>query len=439
MGANLVRFVRALRRLGIPAGPARVVGALTAVRDAGLARRDDVRVALRSLVCSRPDQFALFDVAFGVLWRTARGMPPDGGLAYETLPAHVERLRLRRRLEEASRRVPWALAPTVDARGRSARPTPAAGRGTGERATWGTEPDRGRPDALPGDAIDHVRRAAYSPRELLRHKPLGELDPVERAALREFLRRLAMPPRVRSRRCRSARRGARWDVHRSMRRALRAGGEMVELRFLRPRPRPVRLVLLCDVSGSMEDLARPLVSAAHALARRWGDVETFVFGTRLSRITPQLRRSQVDRALEAAFARVVDWAGGTRIGESLAMFNRRYARRALGRGALVLIVSDGWDRGDPQVLGREMRRLQGWARRVIWIDPAIDTQEARDEAGGLPWGMEAALPYVDEWVPGVHVRDLEALARWLSRLDGRRPVRPRVPAAGRPGSRHRGR
>ncbi|WP_324716640.1 VWA domain-containing protein [Carboxydochorda subterranea] len=397
-GPNVVRWIRALRRLGIQAGTGQVIRALQAVEAAGLCSRGDVYVALRSQIVTRVEQIPLFDAAFTLLWRTARGLPPPGDPAYETLHAHVERLRRRRQLEEAARRVPWAVRLEPQGEGWVARD---------------------------GEAVDLVRTTGYSPEEVWRRRPLGELTPFERGELRQFVQRLVRRPSRRSRRWWSRPEGPLWDMRATARRALAAGGELVTLSFLRRRRRAVPLVVLCDVSGSMESLVRPLVAALHGLTRRWGDVESFVFGTRLTRITPALRRHQVDRALDDVSGRVLDWAGGTRIGESLAAFNRAFARRALRRGAVVLIVSDGWDKGDPKQLAQEMSRLQRQARRVVWINPMLQALPDRPE--GLPAGMQAVLAYVDEVAVGRVVEAPGALAAYLNGLEWRRPVRPHRP------------
>jgi uncharacterized protein with von Willebrand factor type A (vWA) domain len=178
------------------------------------------------------------------------------------------------------------------------------------------------------------------------------------------------------------------------------------------------MVLICDVSGSMERYSRLLLIFAHAIARR-EDVETFVFSTRLTRITRMLRRRDLDRALDAVSSSVHDFSGGTRIGAALAEFNRRWARRVLGHGAVVIIVSDGWDRGDVSQLEVELARLQRAAHRLIWLNPLLGSEGYEP----LTRGMAAALPYTDDFLAAHNVNALDELGRMLSKIDRHRPVR----------------
>lgn len=354
----------------------------------GVQRREDVYLALRCHLVSRADQLQMFDEAFRIFWQQAVGPPANPELAHQTLGASVARLALKQRLEEAARRVPWYHAALAGAGGR-----------------------QGGSDAgLVGSASEHVvARGGYSPLETLRSPDYGDLTPPERQALRRFIEGLAEGPRRPGRRWVPARSGLRWDLARSARRALGTGGELVALLYRKRRPLPRRVVLLLDVSGSMEAYARPLLAAAHGLVRRWGQVEVFAFGTRLTRLTRSLARQQPERALSEAARRVVDWAGGTRIGYSLHQFNRLWARRVLRRGAAVVVVSDGWDRGDLDLLQREMARLQRFCRRLVWISP-LPVRPGSDRVAS---GMKAALPYVDELVCATRLWDLEQLARWL--------------------------
>jgi uncharacterized protein with von Willebrand factor type A (vWA) domain len=213
-----------------------------------------------------------------------------------------------------------------------------------------------------------------------------------------------------SRRRRPARRG-RPDVRRTVRRALRAGGEPVQRSFVGPSTRPRRVVLLCDVSGSMEPYARALVRFLHTAVVGRGRVEAFALGTRLTRITRELSSRDPDEALAAAAHRVQDWSGGTRLGEGLREFNDRWGVRGMARGAVVVILSDGWDRGDPADLAEQMARLARVAYRIVWVNPL----KATPEYAPLARGMAAALPYVDEFVEGHSVAALESLVEVISR------------------------
>jgi uncharacterized protein len=183
--------------------------------------------------------------------------------------------------------------------------------------------------------------------------------------------------------------------------------------------KPRQIVLICDISGSMDRYSRLLLQFMHTVEHGLDRVEVFVFGTRLTRVTRQLRMRHIDAALERVSKEVQDWAGGTRIGESLLTFNTRWARRVLGRGAIVLIISDGWDRGDVDLLRREIARLQRSSFRLIWLNPLLGSPTYQP----LTRGIQAALPYVDDFMPVHNLDSLESLALALADVTGRRPVR----------------
>jgi len=252
--------------------------------------------------------------------------------------------------------------------------------------------------------------AAWSEEELLREKDFAEYTDAERAMARALLMRLARrtPQRI-SRRTRPTRR--RRDVHdlrATMRASLRHGGELLERRYREPAERPRRLVLVCDVSGSMAPYARMLLQYLQASVSARARVEAFVFGTRLTRVTRELAGRDPDRALARAAEHVSDWSGGTRIGAALAELNREHGRR-IGRGAVIVVLSDGWDRGDPDELATEMARLRRCAHRVLWLNPLA--ADPRYEP--LTRGMQAALPHVDHLLPGNSIASLEALAELM--------------------------
>ena len=249
--------------------------------------------------------------------------------------------------------------------------------------------------------------SAWSDEELLRERDFALYSDRERAAARRLLAQLARRgPRRMSRRTRPTRRRREvHDLRATVRLSLRHGGEFVERRYRAPAERPRRLVLVCDVSGSMAPYARMLLQYLQAAVAARARVEAFVFGTRLTRVTRELSGRDPDRALRRAADAVQDWSGGTRIGEALAELNRVHGRR-IGRGALVVVLSDGWDRGDPDLLAAEMARLQRCAHRVVWLNPlAADPRYAP-----LTRGMLAAMPHVDRLLPGNSIASLEALA-----------------------------
>ena len=250
--------------------------------------------------------------------------------------------------------------------------------------------------------------------DILRHKSFSACTPDELAAVRRIMRRIRLtPPRRRTRRTERARQGRTPDMRRTIRETMRAHGEPADL-FWRGRRRRVRpLVLILDVSGSMADYSRHLLQFAYSARRATSRVEVFCFGTRLTRLTGELQHRRPDEAIERAAAAVVDWDGGTRIGDSLAAFVRDYGRRGICRGGIVVVCSDGLDRGDPQVLAAAMERLSRLCHRVVWVNPhMVATAQFRPST----LGMMVVAPYVDRVLPGHDLASLEELAHVLPGL-----------------------
>jgi uncharacterized protein with von Willebrand factor type A (vWA) domain len=267
------------------------------------------------------------------------------------------------------------------------------------------------PDEASGGPDGDVLAVRYSAVEVLRQQDLSALTPAEWAEAQRLISALGVASELRpSRRTRPSRRRARGhpDLRATVRRNMQTAGVPIRRSWRSPVERPRRLVLLLDVSGSMEPYARGLARFAHAAvtSRRSGRVEVFTMGTRLTRITRELARRDPDTALARAAQSVHDWSGGTRLGTSLQEFNDEWGVRGLARGAIVVICSDGWDRGDPALIGSEMRRLARVARRVVWVNPL----KASPGYAPLARGMAAALPYVDQFVEGHAVSSLERLA-----------------------------
>ena len=307
-----------------------------------------------------------------------------------------------------------SVAPSTPSGDRQLRALRRADAGSGSAPG----PDRAAPDREAGglletqvdtSAIDHeddsIDVPAWSDVEALSRKDFAEFTDAELAAARAAIERLEWQPGLRRTRRWVAGRGSRLDLRRALRASVRTGGDMVRLprRVRRVRPRPI--VLLCDVSGSMEVYSRLLVHFAHAITRRHRRVEAFLFSTRLTRITRELRKPHIGDAVDAVSRAVPDWSGGTRIGESLQEFHRRWGRRALARAPVVLLVSDGWDRGEPDVLEAAVSRLQRSSHRLIWLNPLIGTTDYQP----LTRGLQAALPYVDDFLPARSLRDLADL------------------------------
>jgi uncharacterized protein len=339
------------------------------------------RDTLRACFVSRRDERPLFEAAFDIFWA-----PPDPRLRAGILPGRSRPLPLPPERARA-----WLEALGLN------------------RSRAGREVEE---EAVPPSS------SGYSADELLRRKDFEDLTWREAEQVRRLLQQA--PWRVAERRTRRLRpaRGGRVDLRRTARAGIRSSGELVRLLHRQPRLQRRPLVLLCDVSGSMERYSRLLLIFAHAIARR-EDVETFVFSTRLTRITRLLRRRDIDRALDEVGKSVHDFSGGTRIGQALAEFNRRWARRVLGHGAVVIVVSDGWDRGDPHLLAHELARLRRMSHRLIWLNPLLGSEGYEP----VTRGMAAALPHTDDFLAAHNLEALDELGRLLARLDGRRIAR----------------
>ena len=254
---------------------------------------------------------------------------------------------------------------------------------------------------------------------MLRQKDFAAMTPEELALAKRAIAEVAgARPLRRSRRLRPHARGRRLDLRRLARRSLARGGDPIERPFRRRMDVPRKLVVLCDVSGSMEAYTRALLLFVHAVVGSGRGVEVFAFGTRLTRLTEELRTRDPEQALAAAAGRVVDWASGTRIGESLKTFNDVWGRRALTRGAVVVIVSDGWERQDATLVAREMARIQRAAYAVVWVNPLKGHTDYEPLAGG----MRAALPFVDRFVAGHNLASLDELAGVLAAIERRHAV-----------------
>jgi uncharacterized protein with von Willebrand factor type A (vWA) domain len=374
---RLALFERLLRDAGLRTGPDRLVDACAALACVEVSSREQVRDALRAVFVGRHEEVAVFDAAFDMFWSDpattlGAGMLPQRARA---LPVDPERAR---------------------------RWTAALGLPTSQLAR----------QQDPEQVV--VSSAGYSADELLRHRDFRDMTWEETLAVRRLLRQA--PWRVAERRTRRRRphRSGAIDLRRTMRIAARQGGDAVRLARVRQRTTRRPLVILCDVSGSMDRYSRQLLVFAHAVGQR-RRVDTFAFSTRLTRISHLLRRGDVDEALDHVASQVHDIGGGTRIGAALRDFNRRYARRVLGHGAVVLVISDGWDRGDAGELAAEMARLHRSAHRLIWLNPLLGGSDYSPETRG----MKAALPYCDDFLAAHDLNALDELGRLLASLPAR--------------------
>jgi uncharacterized protein with von Willebrand factor type A (vWA) domain len=356
-----VAFAGVLRGVGMDVPVGSVVAFTQALGKVGVDRETAVYWAGRATLVRRPEDITRYDDAFKAFW-LGQAVRPEAA-AYEE---------------------PVAVTLAVD------EDLPDMPEGT---------------EVAPAGETITVR---YSPTEVLRHKDFAAYSASELAEARRLMADLRLAGALRhSRRMRRSRRGrGRPDLRTTVRQALRSGGEARRVARLEQSQRPRRVVLLVDVSGSMEPYARALLRFVHAAVVGRVRVEAFALGTRLTRLTRELSTRDPDAALRAAAGTVADWSGGTRLGEGLREFNDRWGVRGMARGAVVVVMSDGWDRGDPQVLGEQVRRLSRVAHRVVWVNPL----KASPGFAPLARGMAAALPYVDHFVEGHSLASLEELA-----------------------------
>jgi uncharacterized protein with von Willebrand factor type A (vWA) domain len=273
------------------------------------------------------------------------------------------------------------------------------------------------------DDLGDPQGMAYSAIERLRKKDFENFtwDEVQEAKRLMAEMRWNLGLRA-TRRKAPSRKGAYPDMRRIVRRNLKYGAELIELTWRETKRKPRPLVIICDISGSMSLYSRLLLHFIHTISNGLMNVEAFVFGTRLTRITRQLKKRDVDEAVRDVSKSVQDWSGGTRIGDALHIFNQKWARRVLGRGAVVLIISDGWDRGDSTLLQAEMDRLQHSCHRLIWLNPLLGSPDYRP----LTVGMKTALPYIDNFLPAHNLDSLISLGNLLSSIDDSRPARDAV-------------
>jgi uncharacterized protein with von Willebrand factor type A (vWA) domain len=378
---NIVYFARALRKAGVPVGPAAVIDAIRAVEAAGIGSREDFYWTLHSVFVGKREHRAVFHEAFELFWR-------ERGLLDKMLAM---------------------LSPVAPPRqGEKEKPRPGASR---VREAFGAEPRR----ELPDPELQLEARLTVSSREVLQRKDFAQMSAAEIAEAKKALCELVLPDdRLETRRLKSAARG-RIDPRRSMRTSLKVGGDIIMPTFRARAEVQPPIVALCDISGSMSQYSRLMLHFLHALSAQ-RKVHAFVFGTRLSNVTRQLRLKDPDEALAGCSDAVADWSGGTRIAAALRTFNRDWSRRVLGQGATVLLITDGLEREDPTEpgaadLGAEMDRLHRSCRKLIWLNPLLRFEGFQARARGV----RAMLPHVDE-LRAAH--SLEAVAGLVAALSG---------------------
>ncbi|HWO43100.1 MAG TPA: VWA domain-containing protein, partial [Candidatus Eisenbacteria bacterium] len=377
---NLLAFGRVLKQLGIKVSLSQVMDAARSVRLVNLADRSDFRALLRSNLISRKEDFPVFDMAFDCFWREQ---------AYErAVPENLE-------IDG-----PQAESPARE--------------GGDEEGLEEAISEALAPENVPlEDLLEEVAIPTYSPQESLARKDFSEMGIEESRAIARAILLIATKIATQiSRRKKRARRGTTVDPRWTMRRSMKYGGELVELVKRKKRIKKTKVVLLCDVSGSMDCYSRFLIQFMYGLQNELWGVETFVFSTSLSRITHLIRTKDISNALEKISGSILGWSGGTNIGRSLHTFNQSFAPSMVTHRTVVVIISDGWDRGDVSLLEREMQALKRRCKKLIWLNPLL----ASENYEPLCKGMQAALPYIDLFLSVHNVNSLVALGRTLQRM-----------------------
>jgi uncharacterized protein with von Willebrand factor type A (vWA) domain len=378
---NLFVFTQALRQVGLPISLQQIIDFSRALELIDLGSRDQVYHAARCLLLNRPENLRLFDLVFNRFWRV------------QPLDNKSQRSQASPRPNFRPEQKPVFNLVTYMAY-------------------------RARPADEEIEAAD--KSATFSSIEILRQKEFSELTPEELETVKRLIQQMQWQISLRqTRRQVSDPRGNILHLRRALRTATKYGGVPLDLAWQSKKIKQRPLVLIADISGSMEKYARLVLQFFYSVSHSLKQVECFVFGTRLTRITSQLKLKNIDRAIDEAAREVVDWSGGTRIGDSLKAFNQQWSRRVLRRGAIVLIISDGWERGDVASLKREMRYLQHRCHRLIWLNPLLGKSTYQP----LVEGMAAALPFVDDFLPIHNLQSLSVLAEHLGALGQRRSMK----------------
>ena len=389
LAANIVHFARALRKAGLPVGPGRVADAIRAVEAAGFTDKRDFYWTLHACFVSRPEHRQVFGQVFRLFWRD---------------PQFLEHMMS-------------LLSPMM--RGLNAPPEPKdAERRAAEALLDGAEAPPPPPEQEEGEEIEIDATLTFSAEETLKNLDFEQMTAAEVAQARRAIARLQLPVKpIASRRTRPSAGGKRPDWRATMRESLRKGGDPSEFRMRARAVRWPNLVALCDISGSMSSYSRMLLHFLHTAANEkgagWAKVYAFTFGTRLTNVTRHLMQRDADAALAACGKEAKDWEGGTRIGDCLHAFNRDWSRRVLGQGAVVILITDGLDRGEPERLEAEAERLHLSSRKLIWLNPLLRWDGFAPRAQGV----KALLPHVDSFRAAHNVASLKALADALSRPD----------------------
>ncbi|WP_299985500.1 VWA domain-containing protein [uncultured Ruegeria sp.] len=390
LAQNITHFARALRKAGLPIGTGRVIDAIRAVQAAGFTEKRDFYWTLHACFVNRPEHRTVFAQVFRLYWRDPRYLEHMMSMM---LPA-IRGVQEERKADAAEKRAAEALLDGVE------RDLPAT-----------TEQEE-------ESEIEIDATQTASSEERLRSLDFEQMSTSEIAKAKRILSHLTLPVKpIESRRGQASHLGHRIDRARTLRSSMRQGGELRDIARLQPKPRWPNLVALCDISGSMSQYSRIILHFLHTVSNAkgagWAKVHAFTFGTRLTNITRHLHQRDVDAALTAAGAEAQDWEGGTRIGECLHQFNRDWSRRVMGQGAVVLLITDGLERGDPEVLEKEIERLHLSSRRLIWLNPLLRWDGFAPKAQGVA----TMLPHVDSFRAGHSIASLEDLATVISQPD----------------------
>lgn len=399
-----LRFGRLLRANGIKVTPSQVMDFVHATQHVGIQNRRVFKDAAEACLVTRGEDREMFSILFDTYWRSKRTLDENAQQMPSPSDMQMEQIEGMDDVEGE------------DGQGNAELGEGMEGIAVDEDAEGG--------DLTDGDDSEMESVLTYSGSEALRTKDFSEFTQEELEQARILMRRLTWEIGMRRSRRRVATPKGRFiDARKTMRKSLQTAGVPLRISERKIKMKPRALIVICDISGSMDRYSRLLLQFIHTIENDMARVEAFVFGTRLTRITRVLKKRPIDEAITRVSKEVQDWAGGTRIGESIQMFNQEWARRVLRNGAVVLIISDGWDRGDPQLLGNEMMRLQRSCYRLIWLNPLLGSPRYQP----LTRGMQAALPYIDDFLPVHNLESLELLADHLSNIGQNRPVRRQAP------------
>ncbi len=385
LAENIIHFARALRKAGIKTGPAQVLSAIEAVQAAGFTQREDFYNTLKATLVCRPEQFETFHQVFTLFWRDP----------------------------EFLQKMVRSMLPLLQTMGDDAPDAKAAQRRAEEALDeGGHEPHEDTPER---DMLEMDAQMSLSQTEVLRSLDFEQMSNAEQAAAIAAISKLRLPAKpVKTRRYASSHIGHQPDARRLLRDALKRGGEFGALPKKAPRTRPLNLVVLCDISGSMATYARMMMHFLHTLVwaphSGWGHVHGFTMGTQLTNITRALHQRDVDDALKAVGHDAPDWQGGTRLGEALRAFNRDYSRRVLGQGAVVLLITDGLETGGVETLQKEAERLSLSCKRLVWLNPLLRFDGFAPKAAGV----RTLVPLVDSFHACHNVDSLAGLSEALS-------------------------